>query len=397
MRRSKWKEGIQFTKFQTPKGFRDLSPDEAKKYLFVEGKFRESFSLWGYREVRTSTLDYYDVIRGEAGAGFGDSIFKIQDWDGRLISLRGEVTTQVARMLASKAMNEARVFYVANCLRFQEMRSLSQRGFWQAGAEIIGGSEVDGDSEAIALAIRSLEAMGITDAYVDIGNTGLFREMAQQLGIPSVGDLRRALTSKSAVDLKAAVGEGEAFKVFSSLMKRRGGHDMIKELANCMKGMGRYVEYFEGLFRRLEAYGIKGKASLDLTTLREMDYYNGTVFDIYVGGVGVPIGGGGRYDSMMEQFGLSGAKATGFAISVDLCVKALDAKGFGYEGDAKPLRILFREGYAEKAIGLADALRGRGMSCTVDAYRGEVSGILVDDGVVDLATGEAFPEEGSGR
>lgn len=397
VRRGTWKEGIWFTRFQTPKGFRDLSPADVKKYLFVEGKFRESFGLWGYSEVRTSSLDYFDVIRGGAGAGFGDSIFKVQDWDGRLLSMRGEVTTQVARMLASKSMKEARIFYVANCIRFQERRILSQREFWQAGAELIGGSEVEGDAEAIALALRSLDAMGISDAYADIGNVGLFRELAVGLGVGDLEGLKRAMASKSLAGLKGAVKDGEALDVFSSLIKRRGGVEVITELAEGIRETGKYVKYFKELFGCLEAFGLGDRVSIDLTTLREMDYYNGTVFDIYVGGVGVPIGGGGRYDTMMEEFGMGSAKATGFALSVDLCVKALDSRGFRYDGSRKPIRVLFREGYAEKAIGLSEGLRRRGIACSMDAYRGEKEGVLVGMDVVDIATGKAFKAGRGGK
>jgi ATP phosphoribosyltransferase regulatory subunit HisZ len=304
--------------------------------------------------------------------------------------MRGEVTTQVARMLASRATSEARIFYIANCIRFQEMRSISQREFWQAGAELIGGTEAEGDAEAIALALSALEAIGIRDAYVDIGNAGLFRELANGLGVSNLEGLKRAMESRSLAGLKGAVREGKAFNVFSSLIKRRGGIDVIEDAAKGMKGARRYLEYFRQLFARLEAYGLRSRVNIDLTTLREMEYYNGTVFDVYVGGVGVPIGGGGRYDTMMEEFGMGGAKATGFAVSVDLCVRALDSKGFDYGGDLRPLRILFEKGCADRAIGIAEELRRKGIACTADAYKGEREGVLVGEKAIDLATGKVF-------
>lgn len=304
--------------------------------------------------------------------------------------MRGEVTTQIARMLASKAVDERRFSYITNCIRFQEMRSLSQREFWQAGAEFIGGSEVEGDAEAIALALSSLEAMGIRDVYVDIGNAGLFRVLANGLGVEDLEGLKRAMASKSLAGLKGTVREGKALEIFSSLIRRRGGVEVIMELSEGMEGTERYVDYFKELFRRLEAYGFNRRISIDLTTLREMDYYNGTVFDIYVGGVGVPIGGGGRYDTMMEEFGMGSTKATGFAVSVDLCVRALDSMGFNYDGSLRPLRILFSEGYADKAICIAGELREREIPCAIDAYGGESEGVLVGKEVTDLATGKAF-------
>jgi ATP phosphoribosyltransferase regulatory subunit len=183
--------------------------------------------------------------------------------------------------------------------------------------------------------------------------------------------------------------------VFSSLIKKRGGIELVEDAAKGMEGTGKYLDYFMDLFERLEAYNLRSRVNIDLTTLREMEYYNGTVFDIYVGGVGVPVGGGGRYDAMMEEFGMGGAKATGFAVSIDLCVRALDSKSIEYGASKRPLRILFSRGYEDQAIRLAEELRKNGKACTVDAYKGEREGVFVGEDTLDLATGETF--EGGGR
>ena len=239
--------------------------------------------------------------------------------------------------------------------------------------------------------------MGIKDAYVDIGNAGLFRELANGLGVSDLEALRRAMESRSLASLKGAVREGKAFDVFSSLIKKRGGIEVIEDAAEGMDGTGRYREYFKELFARLDAYNLRSRVDIDLTTLREMEYYNGTVFDIYVGGVGVPIGGGGRYDTMMQEFGMEGAKATGFAVSVDLCVRVLGSKGFDYGGNLRPLRILFEKGCADKAIGIVEVLRRKGIACVIDAYKGEREGILVGNEARDLSTGEVFRTGGRAK
>jgi ATP phosphoribosyltransferase regulatory subunit len=343
--------------------------------------------MWGYREVRTSTVDYFDIIRGGAGEGFADSIFKVQDWDGRLLSMRGEVTTQVARMLASKAKNEGRIFYIANCIRFLEAKTLSQREFWQAGTELIGGKEAEADAEVIALTLGSLEALGLKEASVDVGNVELFRTLSERFRIGGIESLRKALASKSASDLSNVTTDRKALDALSFIMKRRGGPEVLRELSEMVGGLEKYTSYFDELYRLLEAHGCASRVSVDLTTLREMKYYNGTVFDVFVNGLGVPIGGGGRYDTMMKEFGLDNAKATGFAVSVDLCVRALDAAGFYFDGARSATRILYKDGFSEKAIFFASELRLKGITCTVDAYGGEMDGILVGKEITDIRTG----------
>jgi ATP phosphoribosyltransferase regulatory subunit len=359
----------------------------------VENKFRESLRLWGYREVRTSTMDYFDIIRGGAGEGFADSLFKVQDSDGRLLSMRGEVTTQVARMLASKAKNEGRVYYIANCIKFQEARTLSKREFWQAGAELVGGGygEAEADAEVMALTLTSLERMGLGNASIDAGNIELFRRVSQQQGIKDLDGLRLVLAAKSAGDLKKLTPDDSAREIFSFLMRRRGGPEVVRELAEMVDGVKGYAGYFDNLFQLLDTYGCADRVKVDLTTLREMryKYYNGTVFEVFVRDLGVPIGGGGRYDAMMREFGLQ-TKATGFAVSVDLCVRALEPRSIDFGGADEVVNIFYREGYARDALALALKLRQEGINCTVDGFCGQGEGIAVGEETIDLKTGENF-------
>jgi ATP phosphoribosyltransferase regulatory subunit len=343
--------------------------------------------MWGYKEVRTAMVDYFDIIRGGAWEGFADSIFKVQDGDGRLLSMRGEVTTQVARMLASKAKNEGRIFYIANCIRFLEAKTLSQREFWQAGAELVGGREVEADAEIIALTLGSLEALGLKEVSMDVGNVELFRALSERFKIEATEPLRKALASKSASDLSNVTIDQKALDTLSFIMRRRGGPEVLHELSQMVGGLDKYTSYFDKLYRLLEAHGCASRVSVDLTTLREMKYYNGTVFDVFVNDLGVPVGGGGRYDTMMKEFGLNNSRATGFAVSVDLCVRALDVAAFDFDGVRGATRILYKDGFSEKAIFLAAELRRKGITCMVDAYGSEMDGILVGREITDIRTG----------
>jgi ATP phosphoribosyltransferase regulatory subunit len=336
-------------------------------------------------------VDYFDIIRGGAGEGFADSIFKVQDGDGRLLSMRGEVTTQIARMLVSKARNEGRLFYITNCIRFLGTKSMSQREFWQAGAELVGGREAEADAEVIALSLSALESVGIREASIDVGNVELFKTVAERFGISEFEDLKRAVASKSLGDLKKVTPDKRAQETFSHIMTRRGGPEVVRELSRMVgEGFDGYVNYFDELFGLLKTYGCADRVRVDLSTLREMKYYNGTVFEIFLGGLGVPIGGGGRYDTMMKEFGLEDTRATGFAMSVDLCVKALEASGFNFEGSRASTMILYYDGFRDKAIRLAREMRRKGIICTVEGYNGQGEGIAVGREIIDLKTGKRY-------
>jgi ATP phosphoribosyltransferase regulatory subunit len=308
--------------------------------------------------------------------------------------MRGEVTTQIARMLASKAKSEEKLFYITNCIRFLETKPLSEREFWQAGAELIGGDEVESDAEIIALLLNSLKSLGIKEASIDLGNIELFRRVARILKIGDLKALKKAVVSKSFSDLQKVMPNQRALKVFEYMMTKRGGPEIIRDLSKMLgSGIDEFKDYFEELFRLLKSHGCVDRVRVDLSTLREeMKYYNGTVFEVFLGGVGVPIGGGGRYDAMMKEFGLENTRATGFAVSVDLCVKALEASKFKlhFKESKISTRILYREGFCDKAIRLASRIRRKGMICSVEKYNNQNDGIVVGQEIIDLKTGGRF-------
>ncbi|MDW7970771.1 MAG: ATP phosphoribosyltransferase regulatory subunit [Nitrososphaerota archaeon] len=341
----------------------------------IEEKFREIFELWGYREVRTSTVEYFDIIKLGAGEPFVDSIFKFQDYDGKLISIRGEITTQIARMMATRLYNENRVYYIENCIRFVSPRDVGQREFWQAGAELFGRGGAEEDGEIICLALECLEKLGLK-ANVDIGSISIFRKIANYFKIEELDALRRAISSKSLFAIREIVRNESAMEVLKYIIENRGSIEIVKKLVDM--GIAEIMEdlkYFEGLFEVIRAYGYEDRIVVDLSTLREMKYYNGIVFEIFLEGIGIPIGGGGRYDEMMKEFGLS-LGATGFAVNIDLIMKAIKYSTMKKEG---PVRIYYKEGFLEKAVRMAKELRSKGIKCIIAPHRGENNGIILGE------------------
>lgn len=297
------------------------------------------------------------------------------------------MTTQVARMLASKVCSEGRLFYIENCIRFLSPRAHSQREFWQAGAELIGEGGVEADGEVIALALHCLERAGLVGAKVDLGSVEVFRKTVQRFKIANYEGLRRAISSKSMAELREVTADESAIEAFAFMMKERGGPDVLSRLVEMgVSGLDEDVRYFEELFDVIKAYGYSSDVRIDLSTLRDMKYYNGIVFEIFLENVGLPIGGGGRYDAMMKDFGLD-VKAVGFAVSVDLLVRAIEGSRFER---SPPLPLYYAKGYRDKAIGLAMRLRKKGRACTVSSYKNEKDGILVGEKLIDLKTGESL-------
>ncbi|RLE51861.1 MAG: hypothetical protein DRJ33_05035, partial [Candidatus Methanomethylicota archaeon] len=117
--------GFQFTRLSPPRGFKDLTPSLCAKYRYLEESFYRTFTLWGYREVRPPLLEHLDLVALGVGEEMVDEIFKLQDSDGKLLALRAEATTPVARLYADNLREmgcPARIFYIVSCLRFSPSR-----------------------------------------------------------------------------------------------------------------------------------------------------------------------------------------------------------------------------------------------------------------------------------
>lgn len=293
-------------------------------------------------------------------------------------------------MLASRSCSEGRLFYIENCIRFLSPKTHSQREFWQAGAELIGEGGAEADGEIIALALECLERAGLGGAKVDLGSISVFRKAVDQFKITNYEGLRRAVSAKSMGDLREVVTDDRALEAFAYMMEVRGGPDVLTKVAEIgVRGIEEDIRYFGELFDVLKAYGYSGNVRIDLSTLREMRYYNGVVFEIFLEGVGLPIGGGGRYDAMMKEFGLD-MGAVGFAVSVDLLVRTMEGLG---GRKAQPTSVYYLDGYRDEAIRLARRLRDKGVACTVSRYGGEKEGILVGGRVMDLGSGKMLEGE----
>lgn len=291
-----------------------------------------------------------------------------------MISIRGEITTQIARMMATKLCNDNRVYYIENCMRFISPREIGLREFWQAGAELFGRGGAEEDGEVISMAIECLERLGVK-ANIDIGSISIFRKVANRFKVGDLDSLKKTISSKSLATIRELIDDEKALEVFAYMIERRGGVEVIEGLLNLgIEEVYEDLKYFEKLFEVVEAYGYKNRIVVDLSTLRELKYYNGIVFEVFLEGIGMPIGGGGRYDEMLKEFGLS-MGATGFAINLDLVVKAVG----GSVSKKEPTRIYYREGLLKKAVELARELRSKGVKCIVAPFKGEKDGIVLGE------------------
>lgn len=321
---------------QLPAGVRDLLPAEAAALRALEQKLVTFFKSWGYQEVLTPTFEFVETFQAGSPAGDEGTLYKFIDRQGRVLTLRPEMTAPIARLAATSLRREAlplRLFYSARVFRYEEPQARRMREFQQAGVEFIGAGGVAADVEIIALAVETLLEAGLEDFRLGIGQVAITKGVLQDLDLTpeAATRIKRALAGKDLVALERLYSEynltGSRRRQLELLATLHGGKDAL-EVARAhfnQTGAIAALDSLERVWQALAAYGLEKWLFIDLGILRDFDYYTGIVFEGYVPGLGVPVCGGGRYDGLVGQFGYP-CPATGFALGLE---RVLMARGEG--------------------------------------------------------------------
>ncbi|HOK57450.1 histidine--tRNA ligase [Methanothrix sp.] len=380
---------------QRPRGTRDFPPEEAHRRRAVREKMIDVMERWGYREVATPTFEHLELFTLKSGEGVIEEIYSFKDKGGRDIALRPELTAPVMRMYVSELHSSPkplRLYYFANCFRYERPQKGRFREFWQLGCELIGGKRSDSEAEVIAMADEVLRAVGIK-GDIHIGYLGLMRSMlkkvpeahrqsimrlidkkerdalrellqsigAEDLGIMELISLKGRGALDRAEELSAALSSVEistecAESVHSSMETACG--EGRREGARASARSGRSPESevklseFREMLELLDAYGVE--ATVDFEIVRGLEYYTGTVFEIYTSGLGAQnqICGGGSYE-LASLFGGSETFSTGFGLGFDRIMEVV-----GEVDQPKPPVVLaFTPDVKIDAIRIAKRLR----------------------------------------
>src|SRR5688500_16172255 len=309
-----------------PPGTRDILPDEMRELRRLEASLTEVFERYGYGEVSTPTTEYDEVLAlgDERGAPSAHRFF---DERGELLALRPDMTIPIARLVATRfAADEPpfRFFYVARAYRSVRPQRGQTREFLQAGVELIGPEAPQGTAEVVEVLGAALDEVGLGRAMIGIGDADLFRQLLDELGV--AGEARdrvlACLAMHDLADLELEVaaldGIGDAEReTLIELPSMRGGPEVL-ERARELGGVAteRATSRLAATYEALEGRGVAERVNVDLGLLRDLGYYSGAILEVYDPAVGHVLGGGGRYDELMGQFGRS-LPAAGFALHLE--------------------------------------------------------------------------------
>jgi ATP phosphoribosyltransferase regulatory subunit len=303
-----------------PSGTRDVLPDEMRELRAIVEAMRGVFDARGFGEVSTPALEYASVLE-RAELAEARPAYRLFDENGEVLVLRSDLTVPIARLVASRypdADPPLRFCYFAHAWRGVRPQRGQAREFLQAGIELVGAPAPEGTAEAVSLLCAALDATGLRDYRVGMGDASLYPSLLDSHGVadPARARILHELATRDFVGLERELGLARLGDEEAALLLRvpqeRGGMDVLETsegpLADAVAGMG--------AVSRLLAPEVASRVIYDFGLSRGLGYYTGAIFEVYDPALGTPIGGGGRYDELLGRFGRP-LPAVGFAVNVE--------------------------------------------------------------------------------
>lgn len=332
-----------------PYGTRDFLPKEASQKRAVEGALAHLFDSWGYDEVVTPTIEYLETLAVGAGNELDQHIFKFFDKSNRILALRPDMTTPMARVAATRLTESTmpmKLFYLTNVFRYEQAQTGRQCEFYQAGVELMGVSGPMADAEVIALAVEGILKSGLKQFQIGLGQVDFINGIMADCGLSLLQQkhLKHAMLTRNLVGVDEIVANSglskDVQKVLQQIPLLHGKQEMLQQAYSMVTNdtSRKALDDLSQIYSLLESYGVSQYVDFDLGIIRDLNYYTGMVFEAYTPGLGFPICGGGRYDSMLSSFGVD-AGATGFALGIERLLLALERQGIKSATSSKDVYI----------------------------------------------------------
>jgi ATP phosphoribosyltransferase regulatory subunit len=357
---------------QIPAGMRYYCGQEARLRRAIETAVMSIFDGWSYEEITTPTIDYYSLFEHGMGPAQAHRAFRFSDGDGRLLAVRPDVTSLVARAAATlfaQRERPLRLCYVAPVFRQQpESHTDWRRESSQIGCELIGANSSVADIELLAIVCEVLQHLGLDrGCSITLTDIDVFNGIAEELKLDpdSRDEMRRLVDTRNTSDLEQFLAQYSGTKdshALSRLTQISGKLEILNDARQSITNARSRaaLDRIARLWSVIESLQLSDHFAIDLGDVSRLDYYTGLTFKIYVDGTGRRIGGGGRYDALTASFGKP-EPAVGFVLELDALTDILLGRGESNspaKSSAEPALItdtdlsgLFRAALDKRALG----------------------------------------------
>jgi histidyl-tRNA synthetase len=375
--------------FQSVRGMRDLLPEDAETLNYIIGKARETAKRYGYKEVITPIVESYDLLSAKSGEEIRQRMFTFKDLGDRTVALRPEFTASIARLATTALKNEPkplRTFSVGSVYRYDEPQRGRYREFWQANFELMGAANAEADAETILLTNSLLKNLGLRNYAFKLGHVGVIRSILTEEGVDekTQGSVLQLMDKKEYDEAFKLVKPEKCRKILQGLLEQKGetGFETLENMKLHVKGYKNAEAAVDNLFDilMLVTQSDCPVETVEPAFARGLEYYTGIIFEVYIPELDIALGGGGRYDRLIELFGGEQTPATGVAHGLDRIAMAIQMQGAAAKaGEGKRLVVVsVNELMKVEALRIAEKLRAAGLRVEFEVMGRKMSKALED-------------------
>lgn len=346
---------------QVLKGFRDFLPRDKRARDFVMGKFVSTFAQFGFEPIETPTIEYKSTIMGKYGEEADKLVYAFTDNGDREVALRYDQTVPTARFIANN-FNELsfpfRRYQTQNVFRADKPQRGRYREFTQCDIDIFGSTDPMADAEILACTFAGFKAVGFPSIQIVVND----RQTLMSVLMPYASETLSVFSIIQTIDKmdklpKDAVIAELVRKGLSEIQATQALTDLLSV------GPSANLEQIMSLARTL---GVSdAELSFEPTLARGLDYYTGMIFEVRIPEYTVgSVGGGGRYDNLINQLAGLEMSAVGMAVGFDRCVEAAIQFGLIPTSDDEKMILVtvFDESLVGESAQVATTLRAQGLS-----------------------------------
>lgn len=350
---------------KTPRGTRDLLPQEMKIREIVFGKLKMTVESYGFQPIETPAFESFELLAKKSGEQIKEEIYYFKDKGDREIALRFDGTVPVARVVASNiAMPKPiKFYYISRFWRYDEPQAGRLREFWQLGIELIGAKGLLADAEVIACAVDCMKAVGLGNFEVRLNSKKIVEGFARKSGIKDLPAFFRLL------DKKEKLSENTFFSELDKLGMDRDTFALLEspeklDEPKILEGLSEIKTLSSML---LNDYGI-GTVKMDPLLVRGIDYYDGLVFEVKASDYKLTIVGGGRYDGLIGLYGPEKLPATGWAMGLERLMEVMKKTGTlpAPSVAVYVLVVPIDKSLEKDAVKIVQSLRSTGLKCDLE-------------------------------
>jgi histidyl-tRNA synthetase len=374
-------------KIKAPRGTFDVLGEEASRRSAIEARARSILEGAGYERIETPVFEATELFSrgvGESTDIVRKEMFTLEDQAGRSLTLRPEGTAPVCRAYVEHGMHKRRqpvkLWYLSCFFRHERAQAGRYRQFWQVGIEAIGSEDPAVDAEAITLLTTLLAELDVRELRLRLASLGSLasrREYRERLQT-----YLRANEASLSEDVRSRI-DLNPLRAFDS--DHPGTQTVMRDAPLLREHLSvEDADHFAHVRELLDVAGVAYE--LDPTLVRGLDYYTRTVFEFTSDALGAQsgVGGGGRYDGLIEQLGGPATPGVGWAAGIERIMLAGDGLGSSHGSGAPapaPLELFIaldgaRAELRSEAFGLLSQARAAGLSAQMDLAGRSLKGQL---------------------